>query len=85
MFTNNLCYGEEIRQIEEGIRNTQASIESDIRSINDYCDNIDKRYREWEERRKKSADQLIKDLKSIEGYEEHKDLVDRVEQILSRK
>ena len=84
MFTNK-CYGEEIRQIEEGIRNTQASIESDIRSINDYCGNIDKRYREWEERRKKSADQLIKDLKSIEGYEEHKDLVDRVEQILSRK
>ena len=85
MFTNNLCYGEEIRQIEEGIRNTHASIESDIRSINDYCDNIDKRYKEWEERRKKSADQLIKDLKSIDGYEEHKDLVDRVEQILSRK
>ena len=85
MFTNNLCYGEEIRQIEEGIRNTQASIENDIRSINDYCDSIDKRYREWEERRKKSADQLIKDLKSIEGYEEHKDLVDRVEQSLSRK
>ena len=85
MFINNLCYGEEIRQIEEGIRNTQASIESDIRSINDYCDNIGKRYREWEERRKKSADQLIKDIKPIDGYEERKDLVDRVEQILSRR